>query len=130
MKRGIIALLGLVLLAGNTGCCGCIDYLRCHQWGLCPWGGCKTEQNCGPGGCATGDCASGDCGGECADCGPQGHFAHKRQRDMINQQDPSSAAAAGAAAYQGPPTAAVAYPYYTNKSPGDFFNAHPASIGP
>jgi hypothetical protein len=31
---------------------------------------------------------------------------------------------------QGPPTAGVAYPYYTNRGPRDFLDPNPPSIGP
>ena len=31
---------------------------------------------------------------------------------------------------QGPPTAAVAYPYYTVRGPRDFLDKNPESIGP
>lgn len=38
--------------------------------------------------------------------------------------------AAQEAFVQGPPTGAVAYPYYTNRGPRDFLARTPASIGP
>jgi hypothetical protein len=45
----------------------------------------------------------------------QGHFA----------TDARAMAGAG-----GPPTGAVAYPYYTNRGPRDFLADNPPSIGP
>ncbi len=48
----------------------------------------------------------------------------------MNRQDPSGVAAAGPAAYAGPPTGAVAYPYYTTRGPRDFLADNPPSIGP
>ncbi|HEX3999947.1 MAG TPA: hypothetical protein VHX65_15455, partial [Pirellulales bacterium] len=31
---------------------------------------------------------------------------------------------------EGPPTGAVAYPYYTNRGPRDYLDPNPPSIGP
>lgn len=55
-------------------------------------------------------------GGRIADGLLAGHYARHRQ--------PEEEAAMG-----GPPTAAVAYPYYTLKGPRDFLTNNPPSIG-
>ncbi len=36
----------------------------------------------------------------------------------------------GAMDASGPPTAAIAYPYYTTRGPRDFLDRNPQSIGP
>jgi hypothetical protein len=63
---------------------------------------------CGPGGCA---------GGGVYGTGPGSQLCGNRGRKAAVQP-------------QGPPQAAVAYPYYTTRGPRDFFANNPNSIGP
>jgi hypothetical protein len=51
---------------------------------------------------------------------PNVHAYAKRRRNANMQQDYDA----------GPPTAAVTYPYYTNRGPRDFLARNPQSIGP
>jgi hypothetical protein len=129
MKRAVLLLVGVVMLvATSSGCC-CWQRLWCHHWGMCPWGGCHSgacDDGCSGGGCDS-------CGGHggCDNCGPHGpegllgHHLHKPHhhlgRGFGTQQY---------AGPSGPPTGAVAYPYYTNRGPRDFLASNPPSIGP
>lgn len=126
MRQVFLGLVGLVALATSTGCC-CMDRLWCHQWGCCPWGGCDK------GGCDAGGCDS--CGGAeggCESCG--GGMAHKGLHDghglIGHHKGGNQDAYGGPAGPPGPPTGAVAYPYYTNRGPRDYFAKNPPSIGP
>lgn len=62
-------------------------------------------------GCASGNCAGGP--------GCAGGHCNLAARRMANMQGPP-----------GPPTAAVTYPYYTNRGPRDFLARNPGNIGP
>lgn len=134
MKRFLIALVGVVALTSGSGCCA-LDRLWCHHWGMCPWGGCKSGGcdscggGCGAGGCESGDCGPGGCGVGHHDGHLLGHHHHKYRRPGQGHFATNEAAVAAAGA-GGPPTGAVAYPYYTNRGPRDFLVDNPPSIGP
>ena len=144
MKRAILALSALVLVASSTGCC-CLDRLFC--WGChggCPNGGCCGDGyygNEGPGGGCS-DCGnygggSGGMGGPSGYSGPAerggyppravvrrrpaaGHpMAHQR-RDAGGEYEFAA----------GPPTGGTTYPYYTTRGPRDFLARNPRDIGP
>ena len=83
------------------------------QGGQCPVGGCR-------------DCESGAC-----------HKRHVGRYGGLNKHhlSPEEEAALGGSDYgattpAGPPTGAVAYPYYTTRGPRDFLAKCPPSIGP
>ena len=124
MNRLTLMIVGALFLATSSGC-ACLDRLWCHHWGRCPWGGCQQEA-CGEA------CGA---GGECATCAPgsahggHGLLGHHHQQGGPGQghfgTDARTLAGAG-----GPPTGAVAYPYYTNRGPRDFLADNPPSIGP
>lgn len=145
MKRAMLALAAMTVLATSSGCC-CLERMFCG-WGCC---GGMCDDCCGPyDGC--GDCGCDDCGGGCDDCGggqmmhggPMmdghmggdcncGHASHApRGRQVAKRMHPRQADMEAQAAYNpGPPTAQVTYPYYTNRGPRDFLARSPRSIGP
>jgi len=91
--------------------------------------GCSTVGKCGSGagGCGPDGCnvAGGPAGG--GYCGADGHEmdpCHPRMRPLKRHHGRH-----GAAGDYGPPTAGIAYPYYTTRGPRDFFEANPPSIG-
>ena len=123
MKRSFLMLIAVLAMATSSGCC-CLDRLWCHHWGMCPWGGCH-EEACG---------SSCGAGGECASCGQAGMHDGHGLIGHHHQGGPGQGhfgtderALAGSG---GPPTGAVAYPYYTNRGPRDFLADNPPSIGP
>ncbi len=118
MKHVFFALTAAALLMTSSGC-GLGDRMfGCHK----PWGGCNGD--CGNGG------GCGD-GGSCANCGAQGDPSGGYANDG---HPPHAVIPRGVGGTyvgpQGPPTGAVAYPYYTNHGPRDFLDANPPSIGP
>jgi hypothetical protein len=132
MKRLMLAWVGVFALVTSSGCC-CLDRLWCHHWGWCPWGGCG-EEACGEACGAGGECATGCGDSGCTTCGPAGMHAGHGMIGHHHQHAPGQGhfgtdarAMAGAG---GPPTGAVAYPYYTNRGPRDFLAENPPSIGP
>jgi hypothetical protein len=126
MKRVLILLAGAIMLVSSTGCC-CLSKLWCHHWGMCPWGGCQ-EEACGE---ACGDSCGESCGaGGCDNCNSHhGHglIGHHPRHAPGQGHFGTNATYAGPS---GPPTGAVAYPYYTNRGPRDFLADNPPSIGP
>jgi hypothetical protein len=104
-------LLALVLGVWAASGVGCHLHKKCDTCG-CDDPGCGQGCAHGNGGCANGDCGCAD--GSCRKVHPW--FAHHRGAD--NAMGP-----------QGPPTGAVAYPYYTVRGPRDFLINNPPSIG-
>ena len=156
MKRAILALAAVTLVASSTGCC-CLDRLFC--WGCrgsCPYGGCGYYGNEGPG---CGGCG----GGGCSDCGSYGSArggggpAYARRgggpgagpmmaesgpmypprtvaprrpaggHPLVHQRRDAGGEYEFAA---GPPTGGTTYPYYTTRGPRDFLARNPRDIGP
>ncbi len=135
MKRLLATAVLAVVLGGSSGCCLIDRLFHCRPPGG-PWGpGTPCCSTFGPG-----------CGGCNACCGAPGDFhgpmgaptpamgpmysgygsrptggiaKHGRGRNGDN-----------ALAASGPPTGAVAYPYYTNRGPRDFLARNPGNIGP
>ena len=97
------------------------------QDGACVDGACSSGQ-CGPGGCQPGcqDCADGTC--KQRHVGRYGGLA----KHHLSPEEKAALAASdyGATQPAGPPTGAVAYPYYTTRGPRDFLAKCPPSIGP
>jgi len=113
MRRVLLASLAALTLTISSGC-GLCDHMFCwHK----PYGGCGN--GCGDGGCANGGCANGGCGGSEQDALASGGHATVPRG--------VGGTYLGAA---GPPTGAVAYPYYTARGPRDFLDPNPPSIGP
>jgi hypothetical protein len=152
MKR-TYGLLLVVAMVGSTSGCSIIDRLflanfdgpyahhghggcrdgACHD-GACQDGACQDGACQGPacenGACATGPCPAGLCKG-----GPTCRH-HDRYGGLAKHHlTPEEQAALEASDYgqtgpAGPPTGAVAYPYYTTRGPRDFLAKRPPSIGP
>ncbi len=117
MKRMLCLLAVVLMTAGLTGCKSSL------------MGG-----NCGPMGCPSSDVitANGEMAQECP-CGQQGCFGrcgrmfgggHGGGHGMGN-----GGGICNRNQISGPPTAAVAYPYYTVRGPRDFLANNPPSIG-
>jgi hypothetical protein len=119
MKHVFFALAAATLLMTSSGC-GLGDRMfGCHK----PWGGCN-GCDCGNGG-GCGDGAS------CANCGAHGDPGGGYANDGHPPHNMLPRGVGGTyVGPQGPPTGAVAYPYYTNHGPRDFLDANPPSIGP
>ena len=104
------------------------------QDGSCPDGACQSGQ-CGPEGCPTGNCQP---GGDCQEC--EGGACHPRHvgrygglaKHHLSPEEKAALAGSNYGSTQppGPPTGAVAYPYYTTRGPRDFLAKCPPSIGP
>jgi hypothetical protein len=152
MKRiCLVALLATIALS-SSGCC-LFDRLFC-----CPRGYPIGPGPCGPGcGPACGPCGGSDggpaCGSwnngpraptccDCGDCtsagpppgygGPQGYCGGPSGYggQPIGGQGRPLCANNYVPANSGPPSGAVAYPYYTTRGPRDFLANNPGSIGP
>ncbi len=138
---------GLVVVASviaTSSGCSIIDRLfllntdgphghHATQGGACQDGMCPTGQ-CGPEGCPTGNCQSGNCQ-DCADgsCHPKhvGRYGGLAKHHLSPAEKAALAGSDyGATQPAGPPSGAVAYPYYTTRGPRDFLAKCPPSIGP
>jgi hypothetical protein len=130
MKHGLGLVLALVVLGGASGC-SIIDRLfllnadgpyghHAGRHGACQYGDCE-DGACQSGACQ--DCESGAC-----HTGRYGglakHHLSPEERAALEASD------YGATTPAGPPTGAVAYPYYTTRGPRDFLAKKPPSIGP
>lgn len=119
------------------------------QGGQCRGGQCQ-DGSCGPGGncrgglchgvaCREGVCPNGVCQSRCQSghCGKCGHCRHLGRygglaRHHLSEAEKAALAESdyGATGPAGPPTGAVAYPYYTTRGPRDFLARCPPSVGP
>lgn len=109
MKRMLLMLAAVVFLTGLAGC-GCLPQCPCFPayWlGSC----CDSAQNCAS--CRQGcnPCGEGPC--RCPAC--CGRFSEAVTPEVVTP---------------GPPSAAITYPYYTNRGPRDFLAEDPPSLGP
>ncbi len=102
MRHALYVLLAVSVLAGMVGCCCDRSALSPQCQGLSAWlrGSCDRAP------------ATCQCCDDCIPCGPQ----------RFRQCDEQCAS--------GPPTGAIAYPYYTTRGPRDFLANNPRSIGP
>lgn len=130
---------------------GGYDQGACRD-GRCPPGRCQ-DGSCGPGAncrngicrgvkCQEGVCPGGVCQTRCQSghCGKCHHCNHCRHlgrygglaRHHLSQAEKDALANSdyGATGPAGPPTGAVAYPYYTTRGPRDFLARCPPSVGP
>ncbi len=145
MKRATGLLLAVAVIGMSSGC-SIIDRLfllntdgphghHARHGGACRDGACENGQcavggpceSCGPGGCQPGcrDCASGHCKKHVGRYGGLAkHHLSPAERAALAASD------YGATQPAGPPSGAVAYPYYTTRGPRDFLAKNPPSIGP
>jgi len=138
-RRGFGLAVAAVVLAGTSGCSimdrlfllnadGPYAHHARHLEG-------SADGSCPPGGpCEDGSCPT----GACEEC-PNGmcHAPHTGRYGGLAKHHLSAAERAalagsdyGATQPAGPPTGAVAYPYYTTRGPRDFLAKCPPSIGP
>lgn len=112
------------------------------QGGACQDGACQ-DGACQGGACRAGGCPEGICaGGKCSKCpdGNCGRCAHCRHlgrygglaRHHLSAAEKEALMQSGyeVGGPAGPPSGAVAYPYYTTRGPRDFLSKCPPSIGP
>jgi hypothetical protein len=153
MKRfpGLAAVVVVACLTGSG--CSLIDRLflanfdgpyahhaRRHggRDGACQDGACQ-DGACQDGACQGGECEGGQCPtNACQDC--ESGACHKRHvgrygglaRHHLTPEEEAALEGSdyGATGPAGPPTGAVAYPYYTTRGPRDFLAKCPPSIGP
>ncbi len=133
---GPVGILGkLKAHCGCGGCSGgCGKGILGRMCGMCLSGGSSTGCcGCGNSGCQ-GGCGSGACGGRLGcPAGPLGwqqgglDYSSHLQPGLIGHDAP--AALNNRPFTPGPPSAQVAYPYYTHKGPRDFLLDNPPTIG-
>jgi hypothetical protein len=94
------------------------------QSGVCQASGCEDGQ-CAPKKCPAGICHGGP---KCRHLGRYGGLA----RHHLTPEEEAALAESnyGQTGPAGPPSGAVAYPYYTTRGPRDFLSKCPPSIGP
>ena len=113
MRRALLMLLAVTVLAGLSGCVQnqvcqpCGQGMTCMMPGSCAYAP-ATCQACSP---------SGPCNAYAGGvgCGPYDPCSDPEALGMFNP---------------GPPTGAVTYPYYTVRGPRDFLAREPRPIGP
>jgi len=153
MKRfpGLAAVVVITCLTGSG--CSLIDRLFLANFdgpyaphagrhggrdGACQDGACQ-DGACQDGACQDGECEGGQCPtNACQDC--ESGACHKRHvgrygglaRHHLTPEEEAALEGSdyGATGPAGPPTGAVAYPYYTTRGPRDFLAKCPPSIGP
>jgi len=87
------------------------------------------EQDCPDGRCQAGGCK--DCPGGVCRAPHTGRYGGLAKHHLTADERAALAASDyGAITPAGPPTGAVAYPYYTTRGPRDFLAKNPPSIGP
>jgi hypothetical protein len=132
MKR-TCGLLLVVAVIGSTSGCSIVDRLflanfdgpYAHQ----AHGGCR-DGACQDGACATGPCPAGLCKGG-PHCRHHDRYGGLAKHHLTPEEEAALAASNyGQTGPAGPPTGAVAYPYYTTRGPRDFLAKNPPSIGP
>jgi hypothetical protein len=105
----------------QAGCSGC-ESGTCYEHG-CPDGNCPT------GACQTGACQ--ECPGGVCKAPHTGRYGGLAKHHLTHDEKAALGASDyGAIGPAGPPTGAVAYPYYTTRGPRDFLAKNPTSIGP
>ena len=104
MKRAFFMLVVVAVVAGLTGCARDRMYAGPQPDGLA--------------GCMNGSCAQAP--ETCAQCGPGMQCGLAMPASRYRQQP----------MMPGPPTGAVAYPYYTVHGPRDFLAKNPRALGP
>ena len=149
MKRSASFAL-LIAVFGMSSGCSLVDrlflanfdgpYARHAGGGACQDGACQ-DGACENGACQSGVCPTGGSkGGACQGEGCEDGACHKRHvgrygglaKHHLSPEEKAALEASdyGATGPAGPPTGAVAYPYYTTRGPRDFLAKCPPSIGP
>jgi len=100
MKRGLLVLFAVLVMAGFAGC---LREQACDPCDSCVQP-CSRQARCWP---------------------PRDPCSGRASRDPCRGRDPN-----GAMQPQQPPVAAVTYPYYTLRGPRDFLQREPSPIGP
>lgn len=99
-----------------------------HVGGRCRDGVCE-DSGCEPGACQDGACQ--DCRDGACHKPHTGRYGGLAKHHLTADEKAALAASDyGAVQPAGPPTGAVAYPYYTTRGPRDFLAKNPPSIGP
>lgn len=137
MKRMLLALSAITLLAGLNGCC----WPRCPGIPGCILGGgrnCLSKCEGCDSACAVGCDGCGDAG--CEACGEAGYetcgeagcgICGGLKAGLSGLLGCFRCGGHGEEAFTpGPPTGAITYPYYTNRGARDFLAESPPSIGP
>jgi hypothetical protein len=141
-----LGLLAVTALIGTTSGCSIVDRLfllnsdgpynhQAQHVGGCRDGECQ-DGGCEPGACQDGACEDGACqDGTCRDGACRkphvGRYGGLAKHHLTADEKAALAASDyGAVQPAGPPTGAVAYPYYTTRGPRDFLAKNPPSIGP
>ena len=109
-----------------------------YDQGACRDGNCRNGichgTKCNEGVCPGGVCQSRCQGGQCGKCGHCRHLGRYGGLARHHLSEAEKAALAesdyGATGPAGPPTGAVAYPYYTTRGPRDFLARCPPTVGP
>jgi len=96
----------------------------------CEAGGCRDcEEGCPDGRCQADGCQ--DCPGGVCKAPHTGRYGGLAKHHLsADEKAALGASDYGAVTPAGPPTGAVAYPYYTTRGPRDFLAKRPPSIGP
>jgi hypothetical protein len=140
-----LGLFAVTALIGMTSGCSIMDRLFLlnadgpynhqaqHVGGRCRDGACQDE-GCEPGACQDGACQEGACQ-DCQDGACRkphtGRYGGLAKHHLTADEKAALAASDyGAVQPAGPPTGAVAYPYYTTRGPREFLAKNPPSIGP
>ena len=138
MTRGFGLAVALAVVGATSGC-SIVDRLfllntdgpYAHQ--------ARHAGACRDGACQDGACQDGACqDGACQDCQDgacrkphTGRYGGLAKHHLTADEKAALAASDyGAVQPAGPPTGAVAYPYYTTRGPRDFLAKNPPSIGP
>ncbi len=134
--RNLVFVALLATAALSLGCNGIHKRNGGCGGGGCGNGGCGGQAGpCGPGGCAGGGYAGGAYGGGqggCDACAAGGHSGGQAGGPGGGQHGMPGVPHHFSREYQGPqgpPSAQVAYPYYTTRGPRDYFANEPWSIG-
>jgi len=139
MTRGFALAIAMLVLGHASGC-SIIDRLFLlntdgpyhhharHAGGYGADGGCP-DGACPDGGCPTGACQG--CEGGVCKTPHAGRYGGLAKHHLSAAEKAALAGTDyGAIGPAGPPTGAVAYPYYTTRGPRDFLAKRPPSIGP
>jgi hypothetical protein len=115
MKRIIYAVLAVTVLTSLTGCLSA----RGRRPTACVQGSCaQAPENCAS--CDSSSCQDPNQQDPCRECGGRGCRLCRGGRGLGGDGGFDA----------GPPSGAVAYPYYTTRGPRDFLARNPQSIGP
>ncbi|MFM8985969.1 MAG: hypothetical protein ACKONH_07925 [Planctomycetia bacterium] len=134
-----LGLAAMAALIGTASGCSIIDRLfllnadgpyshHARQGGACRDGACQSSE-CEDGTCPTGACQ--ECEGGACHPPHTGRYGGLAKHHLSPAEKAALAGSNyGALGPAGPPTGAVAYPYYTTRGPRDFLAKCPPSIGP